>query len=445
MIDTEIPATRRSGSTDELARGDSLHESAEIENPNKNDDQELQDDELQGVPDLPQEFNHGLVDQSVPEHRDTSRSSQTYFWSREEKRFRVNITFLLTSRKTGSAISDWGRRERGLLAEDAPVQSCPELKILVKKTADRKVLGAGCESRHFAEVVQDLATQWIQSYPFKPKISRRPRRAYKSFWSRRGNQESLTLTILWHLAKLVKIFLGIIVRRHHTDQKRMGLLKGQYGELRKGHLQYCCNQVWMKNGGRIPWNVTAICETFKISEYRTISAKDLSRLHLFGPKVLPGEFLGYVLYAGRIWNGDIMVADIEEVEMMDTSEIHAKTQCKGSVNAFEWWKIHNPNRRWNSQNFWRRSGSENIHPNSGEPRQRRRTRKSSKRIRRVFFNPVSRLVAVWWWSKKWFLVRFEELYSVITLNPELNCTCREKNQSLFHRHTLTLPELSTWR
>ena len=31
------------------------------------------------------------------------------------------------------------------------------------------------------------------------------------------------------------------------------------------NLQYCCNQVWMKVGGQIPWNAFAICETFKIS------------------------------------------------------------------------------------------------------------------------------------------------------------------------------------
>ena len=32
-----------------------------------------------------------------------------------------------------------------------------------------------------------------------------------------------------------------------------------------------------------------------------------------------------------------MVADIEELEQMDASEICAtKTQCKGSVNAYEW-------------------------------------------------------------------------------------------------------------
>ena len=33
-------------------------------------------------------------------------------------------------------------------------------------------------------------------------------------------------------------------------------------------------------------------------EYHPISAKDQSRLHQFGAKVLPGTFLGYVLYAG---------------------------------------------------------------------------------------------------------------------------------------------------
>ena len=36
-----------------------------------------------------------------------------------------------------------------------------------------------------------------------------------------------------------------------------------------------------------------------VVEYHPISAKDQSRLHQFGPKVLPGIFLGYAVYAGR--------------------------------------------------------------------------------------------------------------------------------------------------
>ena len=104
----------------------------------------------------------------------------------------------------------------------------------------------------------------------------------------------------------------------------------------------------MKNGGGgILWNVTAICETDLFSDGKTpcerrfgepfygpfipfgamvehhpVSAEDLS--HQFGPKVLPGFVLGYALHAEGIWKGDILVADIEELEQMDASEIHAK-------------------------------------------------------------------------------------------------------------------------
>ena len=38
-------------------------------------------------------------------------------------------------------------------------------------------------------------------------------------------------------------------------------------------------------------------------EYHTKTAKDQSRIHQFGKKVLPGLFLGYALYAGGIWKG----------------------------------------------------------------------------------------------------------------------------------------------
>ena len=52
-------------------------------------------------------------------------------------------------------------------------------------------------------------------------------------------------------------------------------------------------------------------------EYHPITAKDQSRIHQFGKKVLPGLFLGYALYAGGIWKGDVLIADLEELETMD--------------------------------------------------------------------------------------------------------------------------------
>ena len=95
-----------------------------------------------------------------------------------------------------------------------------------------------------------------------------------------------------------------------------------------------------------------ICETFKISclmgrktpyerrfgrpsnesvipfgamvDYHLISDRDLSRRHQFGPNALPGIFLRYVLCAGGICKGGIMVADIEYLEDLDASELHAR-------------------------------------------------------------------------------------------------------------------------
>ena len=96
------------------------------------------------------------------------------------------------------------------------------------------------------------------------KPLRKRRRACKSSWSRRRN-ESFTMSIPWNLENLVKVFSGIIVRQHRTDRKLMGLPRERYAGLRKGLLLYCCNQVWMRNGERIPWSATPICETFNIS------------------------------------------------------------------------------------------------------------------------------------------------------------------------------------
>ena len=64
-------------------------------------------------------------------------------------------------------------------------------------------------------------------------------------------------------------------------------------------------------------------------EYHPITAKDQSRIHQFGKKVLPGLFLGYALYAEGNWKGDVLIADLEELETMDASEIYSKKiQCE---------------------------------------------------------------------------------------------------------------------
>ena len=56
------------------------------------------------------------------------------------------------------------------------------------------------------------------------------------------------------------------------------LMNGSFGEAFKGPI--------------IPFG--------SLVEYHPITAKDQSRIHQFGKKVLPGLFLGYALYAGRV-------------------------------------------------------------------------------------------------------------------------------------------------
>ena len=149
----------------------------QIENPQKNGDDELQSGELQGVPDWLQEFKHGLVDESVPEHRHASSSSHELPM---ESRAKVqpgsaehcvykhfpkdpNVDICLKTKKTRASC----RRRTGTVVPKA--ENFGDLII-----EGHKVFSEGCESRHnlrYAVVVQDLATQWIQSYPCKTKTS----------------------------------------------------------------------------------------------------------------------------------------------------------------------------------------------------------------------------------------------------------------------------------
>ena len=143
----------------------------------------------------------------------------------------------------------------------------------------------------------------------------------------------------------MKTYPGIIVRHHLTFQRHMVLLKERYAEWKKVRLQYCCNQVWMKNGGRIPWCVTAVCETFKIScliltnrdsaiHVRTNSSiwfddwksPYFCQRPVKTPPVRQENFTWNIhrirLVCGGFRKGDTLVADIEELERMDTSENH---------------------------------------------------------------------------------------------------------------------------
>ena len=99
---------------------------------------------------------------------------------------RGSTAVTLTSRRTEVATSVREPKQQGLLGGRRTGEVVPWTESFGDlTTADHKVLSEGGESRNnhwFAIVVQDLATQWIQSYPCKTKLLRRPERSSRKFF-----------------------------------------------------------------------------------------------------------------------------------------------------------------------------------------------------------------------------------------------------------------------
>ena len=140
------------------------------------------------IPEWLQEFRENLVDDRVPEHRDSHASS-----SHE-----------LSLEPTPTRSVDLGKHSVYThFPNDRNCEICQRTKITRAPcrrriggavpraenfgdliTADHKVLSEGCESRNnhrYAVVVQDLATQWIQAYPCKNKTSKETQRSLQKF------------------------------------------------------------------------------------------------------------------------------------------------------------------------------------------------------------------------------------------------------------------------
>ena len=122
----------------------------------------------------------------------------------------------------------------------------------------------------------------------------------------------------------MKIFLGIIVRQHRSETH--GIAKRAVRGIKEGTssvlLQSGLGNEWWADSmecycylrniqdllfdGKTPYERRfgmpfngPVIPFGAMVEYHPVSAKDISRLLQFGPKVLPGMFLGYVLSAGE--------------------------------------------------------------------------------------------------------------------------------------------------
>ena len=164
--------------------------------PKNEGHEEVQSDLLHELPDWQQEFRENLVDERCPfeprrnpspGHRDTSSSSHelpmesrakvepgsgkrsvyTHFpnYPNCDTCLRTKITRASCRKRTGTVVPK--------------AENFGELI-----TADHKILSEGSESRNnhrCAVVVQDLATQWLQSYPCQTKTSQETQKSQVKF------------------------------------------------------------------------------------------------------------------------------------------------------------------------------------------------------------------------------------------------------------------------
>ena len=253
-----------------------------------------------------------------------------------------------------------------------------------------------------------------------------------------GNLKSVTLTIPWNfLQSLWRSFLESL----YVDTTQIGNKWDCWESSTQSERRYVCSivairsgwemvgrfhgmpylsakcyrsLVWWENTTRktlwrtfwrtnhsvwfIGWVLPYLCEgpVKNPSIWKKKSYLDVPRIRSVRGRNLEGWHTGCRPWGvgndGRIWN------------------LPEKTQCKRGDISERKWNIYFSSRRWTNQTSWRRSETENVHLDTGSPNSRRRSKRFSRRIRRVSTTTTSRLKTGCRWSTKWFLVHFRKLH-----------------------------------
>ena len=303
--------------------------------PNKKEPKIERDDPLcSEIPEWLQEFSEILVDDEVPERGDSHASSShevslepTSKRREDMGKHSVYIHFLKDRnceicQRTKITSAPCRRRNGGV------VPRAENFGDLI--TADHKVLSENCESRNnhrYAVMVQDLATQWIQSHPCKTKTSQETQRSLQKFLEPDRNPKVIYTDNSLEFGKACEDLSwnhctsaphrsetsGIAeraVRRVKEGTSAVLLQSGLNENLWADSMEcytYLRNVTDLLSDGKTPYE-RRFGQPFKgpsipfgsLVEYHPITAKDQSRIHQFGKKVLPGLFLRYALCAERI-------------------------------------------------------------------------------------------------------------------------------------------------
>ena len=336
-------------------------------------------------------------------------------------------------------------------------------------TADHKVLSDNCESRNnhrYAVVVQDLATQWIQAYPCKNKTSQETQRSLQKFLEPERKPKVIYTDNSLEFGKACEDLSwnhctstphrsetnGIAARAVRREKEgtsavllQSGLNESWWADSMECYT-YLRNIQDLLSEWKTPYE-RRCGQPFKgpiipfgsLVEYLAITAKDQSRIHQFGKRVLPGLFLGYALYAGGIWKGDWL-----QTLRSWKRWTHRKSTRKDSMRK-RWYFPNKENLFFQSQMDESKPPEEIRNwehpPWYGIDQFKERVVFTFLENQKGLFHnlmthfrmPVKREIT--------FGSCRETSKTAITLNPELSFTRRETNHSLFHWNILTSPEL----
>ena len=144
--------------------------------------------------------------------------------------------------------------------------------------------------------MQDLATQWIQAYPCKNKTSQETQRSLQKFLEPERKPKVI-----------------------YTDNSL------EFGKA--------CEDLSWNHCTSTPHRVRRFWQPFQglfvpfgsLVEYRPYNCEGSVKNPSIWKESLTSIVLrGYALYAEGIWKGDALIADLEELETMDASEIYSK-------------------------------------------------------------------------------------------------------------------------
>ena len=65
-------------------------------------------------------------------------------------------------------------------------------------------------------------------------------------------------------------------------------------------------------------------------QYKPSSPKELAAIHNYGEKILSGIFVGYSERAGGEWNGDLLIADWDQIENAERAADVKIKRCPAS-------------------------------------------------------------------------------------------------------------------